>query len=522
MHGEARLQSVYRSVQLRDYQTAAVKGVCEAAKRGERRITFALPVGTGKTEVLAELCRLAKYPLLFVPQVDLMNQSHVRLERSLGERIDVEQASRYASALEGLRTRVIVASRASMLTRNRYLSRAFDRTTLLLVDECHVGITPKLEAVLQHFEDRGATVVGCSATPYKAKGKALRYFPRPQVVYSLRDAIDDCYVVPPRCYLSEAKSFDLTMVDEVAGEWDKEQLAAVLTAEHCAQEVTSLVLSTYAGQASVVYAHCVRQAQLLAAVFDRYGIAVSIVWGKQQSEERAANMDAFVRGRNKIIINVGILGYGWDFPELRNIYLAAPTLSLSRYEQRIGRGDRLLTDTITSDMTLEQRRAAIAASAKTHFNVYDITGASGKHQLLSVFDVLDHQLRKAPARRERLAGTLSEAGVDPMEAMREADAVDLAEIEASAQAMIEKRKNLLVGVSFDHPDRDLFSEPEGKRKRGWRMMYGKYKGVRLDSIPAGYLSWVLAAQKKPTPFTSAVRTELGRRETSETPNREAR
>jgi superfamily II DNA or RNA helicase len=498
-------------VVLRDYQISTVREVCRAAKQGDRRITFCLPVGTGKTEVIAELCRLARYPLVIAPLIDLMHQAKSRLEKRLDEPCDVEQGGMYAESIEGLRNRVIVASRSSLLSRRRYAARAYERVSLVMVDECHVGITPKMEEMLQWFEARGATVVGCSATPYKGKGKGLRYFPRPQVVYPLREAIDDAYLIPPKCFLSEATSFDLTMVDEVAGEWDKKQLAAVLTAEHCAQEVTSLVLSTYKGQPSVVYAHCVRQAKLLVEVFQRYGANVSVVHSKQDLVERKANMAAFVGGDSKIIVNVGILGYGWDFPHLRNIYMAAPTRSLSRYEQRIGRGTRPLPGVISSDMTKEQRQAAIAASDKTHFNVYDITGASSKHQLLSVFDVLDHQLRKSPARRERLAGTLSAEGVDPLEAIREADAFEQAELEAQASALMEKRKQLIVGVSFDQHTRDLFAEPEGQKRRGWRMMYGQYKGVRLDSIPAGYLSWVLQSQRKETPFKAAVRRELGRR-----------
>jgi hypothetical protein len=76
---------------------------------------------------------------------------------------------------------------------------------------------------------------------------------------------------------------------------------------------------------------------------------------------------------------------------------------------------------------------------------------------------------------------------------------------------MEKRKALLVGVTFDHQTRDPFEKPEGKRVRGWRMMYGKYRGQPLTSIPEGYLSWVMTSQKKDSPFKSAVRKELDRR-----------
>lgn len=496
---------------LRDYQKAAVAAVCRAAKQGQRRIVVCQPVGSGKTEVIAELCRIARYPLDVIPLVDLMRQHRDRLEMRLGEKCDIEQGGNYAESVEGLRRRVIVASRDSLLSCGRYKAKAYERVTLVLVDECHVGMTPRMEEMLRWYEDRGATIVGFSATPYKGKGKALRYWPRPQVVYSLLDGINDAYLVGPKCYLSESKSFDLTLIEDEAGEWNKAQLHAVLTAEHFAQEVKSLVLSTYDGQPSVVYACNRRQAELFREVFDRCGARVSLVHCRQNPVERKANMDAFKCGDTKIIVNVGILGYGWDFPELRNIYMAAPTRSLSRYEQRLGRGTRPLPGVIHPEMTRDERVAAIAASDKPHFNIYDITDSSRNHQLLNALQVLDAKSRTQKKRAQRMNSMLSMDGTAAVEAITQADALDLAELEAQAQEIIERRKRLVVGVTFDHDTRDLFSEPEGKKRRGWRMMYGKYKGVMLDSIPEGYLSWVLEAQKKETPFKAAVRKELNRR-----------
>ena len=501
---------------LRDYQRQAVEDVCIAAKRGERRITVCQPVGTGKTEVICELFRLAKRPLLIVPLLDLMRQWRDRLEMRLGEECDIEQGGNYAEHIFGLRNRCIVASRDSLLSNDRFKASAFADVSLVAVDECHVKITPQMEQLLLWFESNGATVVGFSATPYKGKGKGLRYWPRPQSVYTLRQALDDCYLVPPRCFVSEAKSLDMTMVDEVAGEWDKRQLANILTAEHCAQEVTSLVLSTFKGLPSVVYAHCIRQAKLLVEVFGRYGCKASVVYSKQNEIERQANMDAFLSGETKIIVNVGILGYGWDHPELRNIYSAAPTRSLSRLEQRLGRGTRPLTNTLHPEMNRDERERAIRESAKDHFNYWDITGTIRNHQILSVFDVLDHKLRKSPTRRERLQASLSASGTDVLDAIREADAADHAALEAQTKELLERRKNLIVGVTFEHGDRDVFAEPENKPKqRGWRMMYGQYKGVPLVDIPKGYLTWVLQSQKKDTPFKGAVRKELDRRQESQ-------
>lgn len=505
-------------MRLRENQVRAVEAVCSAARRGERRIVVCQPVGSGKTEIIAELCRKARRPLVIAPLLDLMRQARDRLELRLGEKCDIEQGAMSAECIEGLRRRVIVGSRDSLLSRNRFKGRAYDDVSLVCVDECHVGITPRLEAMLEYFQDRGATIVGFSATPYKGKGRPLRWWPRPQSVYSLREGIDDGYLVSPRCFLSRSTTLDMSAVDEVAGDWDKKQLAAVLTAEHFVQEVSSLVLQTHASQPSVVYAACVRQAELLSEVFSRYGAATAIVHSRQNPLVRKENMTAFLSGQAKIIVNVGILGYGWDHPELRNIYMAAPTRSLSRYEQRLGRGTRPLSGVLDPDMSRDERRAAILASGKPHFNVWDITDSSRQHQLLSALDVLDAKVLENKRRRllsKELAA--SAEGVAMEDAVRELDALEAEARERERAELREKRRGLLVGVTFEHDSRDLFAEPvQPKKKRGWRMLWnGKYRGELIENIPSGYLRFVMKSAKKKDAFTDAVSRELARRDAGE-------
>lgn len=498
---------VHQPVILRDYQTDSVRRICEAAKSGARRITVALPTGAGKTEVFAELCRIARFPLVITPLIELMRQARDRLQLRLGERCDIEQGASFAD----MKRRVIVGSRDSLLSGDRYKMSAYDRITLVVVDECHIGTTPAFERLLNHYEARGATIVGFSATPFKKRGKALRYWPRPEISFGMADFIREGWLVGPTCHLSESRDFDLTLVDEVAHEWDQNQLAAVLSGEHFAQEITSLVLKTFKQQPSVIYAGRLSQLRLLKDVFERYDCRVATVHSKQSDEERKANMDAFRLGDSKIIINVGVLSCGWDHPEVRNIYFASPQRSLSRYEQRLGRGTRPLPGVLHPGMTRDERLAAIAASDKPTFNVYDITDSSRSHQILNALDVLDAKIRKSKGRRDRTVSALGSEGVNAMDAIAAQDAHDFAELEAKTAELIEKRKRLLVGVTFDHQTRDLFTAPTGSKKRGWRMLYGKYQGQQLADIPASYLSWVLSSTKKESAFKTAVRTELVKR-----------
>ncbi len=498
----------------RPYQQSARKAVIAVAKTGAKNAVVCSPVGSGKSLMMADLCSIAKRPVVISPSITLLNQLHGNLGKWLGEPVDVEQGQRKAEYVLGLKRRVVVASKDSLLSRSRYKGRAFEGTSLVMVDECHIGMTPAMVAILRHFESQGAFVVGFSATPYKGKGRPLAYWNRPCFSYSLLDAINDGWLVRPKVFLSEAESIDLSIVKEVAHEWDKQQLEAVLTAEHAVQEIASLVLQTFKRQPSAVYCHSVLQAKLVAEVIARYGQPVSLVHSKQSDEERKAHMDAFTSGEAKIICNVGVLAYGWDFPELRNIYNAAPTQSIAKYEQRIGRGTRAIGGTIRNDMTQEERLAAIAASAKPDFNIYDITDSSRAIQLVNALDVLDAASREDRERRLRMMAKMEE-GSDVIAEAADQDRIDEEKRLLAAQELKEKRQRLVVGMTFGHEDRDPFEKPlESRKQRGWRMLWGPYKGELIRDLPTGYLKAVHGKQKKDSPLVRAIGTEIQNRERS--------
>lgn len=499
-------------IQFRPYQRRGCDSVIQAARSGHKNAVLCSPVGSGKSVMMAELCRVSRRPVVLSPSLALLYQLHGNLQRWLDEKVDVEQGQYRAETFAGLRKRIIVASRDSMLSRDRYKGRAFEGTSLVIVDECHVGVTPRLVSMLRHFEDAGAFIVGLSATPYKAKGKPLPYWNRPCFSYSLLEAIEDGWLVRPHVHLSQVKSVDLSLVDEVAHEWDKRQLAAVLTAEHAVQEISSLVLQTFKGQPSAVYCHCVSQAKLVTEVLQRYGVKVSIVYSNQLLAERQANMNAFRDGDSKIIVNVGVLSYGWDHPELRNIYNAAPTQSLSRYEQRIGRGTRALPGVLDAEMSQEERLAAIKASAKPHFCIYDITDSSRSMQLINALDVLDAKSSENPERRKRMMEKMEE-GADILEQKPEQDAIDEQQRLLAIKELKEKRQKLIVGMTFDHESVDPFGPDRPKKKeRGARMTYGPYSGQLVRDLPTTYLQRAYGQQRKKDGWLAkAISTEIDKR-----------
>lgn len=485
---------------LRPYQREQVGSVVQHSRAGKNRLVVGSAVGTGKSVVAGELSRLAQKPLVIAPNLNLMWQMHSGLAKYLGEDIDVEQGERSVSRSSMHRTRVVLASRASLLSNDRY--KKFGDRTLVIRDECHIANTEKQKKIDEWFESQGATVVGLTATPFKANGGRMDYWNDPCWYRSLPDFIRDGWLSRIKVTQIEPKAFDWTFFDE--HEFTENNIDTLMSEEATAQEVVNAVLQLSKGQPCAVYCAGRKAMWRTQEVFERFGMKVSCVWGTQPLQDRIVNMEAFKCGATRVILNVGVLAYGWDYPELRYIFSAAPTRSLTTIEQRLGRLTRTLPGVLDKDMNQEERLAAIASSEKPFGHFYDLTTTMSGFHLASAVEVFDRQCQGDEERKKRILKNLGEEG----------DIVDVVEetakdIEQEKRAEEERRKAML-GISFGHEDIDIEVAKEEKA-RGWRMFYGPYRGKLMRETPSGVLRSHLRRSKPGQPYTKALASELARR-----------
>ena len=65
-----------------------------------------------------------------------------------------------------------------------------------------------------------------------------------------------------------------------------------------------------------------------------------MVSGNTKKSEREQILNDFKAGKVKVVVNVGVLTTGFDYPELDTIVMARPTKSLSLWYQIVGRAIR--------------------------------------------------------------------------------------------------------------------------------------------------------------------------------------
>lgn len=499
---------------LRPYQREAIAALRTDWRSGLKRLLLELPTGCGKTRTFVLLPRAGARTLVIVPQIELITQT-VNTIRSLRKcEPDIEQAD--LSAIP--ETEFVVASWQT-LTRNDRYKKFLGKVDLVVVDEAHWGFTIASRDILQQLVDNGARVLGCTATAYRADRQSLLgYYEQISYCYSLRQAIDDGWLVPPKVKVHYVKSINLSkLAKKAAADFAPEELDRILRSEEALHDIAGLIKSNHVpGRPALVFAHSVKQACLLRdLLIDRHGLEASLVHSYQSDEEYRDELNAFVSGQRELIINVGILTTGWDHPPVSEIFIAKPTKALNKYTQMVGRGTRTHGANVDQFETAEERKAAIAASDKPCFTIHDLTDSSRCHQLCSALDVLSDQKKDI---KTKVRDAIPEEGAT----LEEIDAAVEAEIKAEAEAARlereaerKRRAALIVGVQFGSDDRDPFASPDRKdaKRREWRMPFGKYRGQPLSSdiIPDSYLEWALKEGHLTPLWQKAFREALDRR-----------
>lgn len=499
---------------LRPYQREAIDNIRLSVNASGRTLAV-LATGTGKTEIAAELIRECKKGALFIaPLIQLVSQTAQRL-RSRGIECGVEQGGSRSDE------KVTVACYASLLSRKRW-ERYIDTVDLIVVDEVHTNFSKRALEMLTNLTQGGVRLVGLTASPERGSGDPLTsFYGNVGFYYPISQATADGWLVPAKVWLSVIESINLSIPNLKGpkfGDYNSEELAKIMAQEQTVQEIASLVQQHYEGEPSVVFCQGIFQAEALRDNLQRRGILSAIVHSKMEDVERRAHLNDFEDGTVSIILNVGCLTLGWDYPPVRKLFIAKPTKSKAKYVQMFGRGTRPLPGVVDGFASAELRKKAIADSAKGCFEVFDITDSSRHCDLCSSLDVLqpnlDRKLMARVRRKQEGSGPLTAARLDPI--IEEERAAEAAEQHARERLEWHKRAGLVGHARFGNYERDMMSEAEARDRRPpvTHMPFGKYKRQRLDSIPLPYLWWIVnKSECRDRRVLEACNGEIARRRT---------
>jgi superfamily II DNA or RNA helicase len=323
---------------LHDYQREAVARLEAVIADGKRPLLVA-PTGSGKTVMLADLiCRRVARGgrvIFLAPRRELVHQTCAKFDD-----VNVEHGVLLAGADEraGVGAAVQVASIDTLVARVlKRKTLSLPKFDLAIVDEAHLSITKIRTELVHGIAD---VVVGATATPTRKDGRALGLLydtiVEPATTAELTAA---SYLVPAR-YFSWPTP-DLRGVRVVAGDYNLEDLDAVMNRAPLLADVVQTWLAHAADRRTVVFCTSIAHAVAVAEAFRRVDVAAEHVDAGTPPRERTATFDRFASGRTQVLTNCFLAAYGFDLPVLSCVVLARPTRSLMLFLQMLGRGLRI-------------------------------------------------------------------------------------------------------------------------------------------------------------------------------------
>ncbi len=374
---------------VRPYQEMAIfKTLCLFGEN-KKRVLLLMATGTGKTFTVFQLAWkllqgnvLQNNRLLFLTDRNSLKDQAYRAFSAIpgANRVKIEKETIVQQ--NHLVGQVFFANYQNLDEEldGKKLYEYFDKDffDLVVVDECHRSGFGDWFCVLEHFES--AYQLGLTATPreldqenrvledVELRRDTYEYFGQPAYIYSLRQAIEDGYLVP---YLLEERISNLDEEGYVGPDGKHystknfERDIRLPTRTRLIAEDLHSQLVKYGLQDEKTIVFCVDDthasfmAQELRRISEDSDYAARITRSERNSHQLERNFAEIGRTKPRVAVTVDLLTTGFDAPDVKNIVFARPIKSSVLYKQMKGRGTRTCDDI-----------------DKRYFTIFDYTGAS--------------------------------------------------------------------------------------------------------------------------------------------------
>lgn len=456
-------------MQLRDYQRETLEGIGEAYRNGFSSPLAVLATGLGKTVIFASYIRdflraNDRRVLVLAHRAELIWQAKSKIEKICDCSVGVEMGEYHAATFGMFRDLVVVSTIQTQISGAAGAGRMRkfnpEEFGLIVVDEAHHAVSPSYRRVINYYKECGAKVLGVTATPDRGDKKALgQVFDVVAKDYDVGDGVRDGWLTPIEQKMITITGLDFSQIRTTAGDLNGGDLAEEMEKESNLYGVADATVKCAGERKTLIFCASVMQTERLAEIINRYRphSAVSID-GKATKEERAQVLREYHEGRFQFLVNCALFTEGFDEPDVSCVVFARPTKSRALYAQMLGRGTRphsSIASLLGQKETAEERREIIATCDKPNVLVLDFVGNSGRHKLVTSFDILgscgskpytEEEIKAAKKLAERAAQSGAPMLTD--EALEKAKA----ELEAKRRAEVAKRVGLKASAQFSVQD----------------------------------------------------------------------
>lgn len=320
---------------LRNYQQNIVNNCRDAFKNGYKKLCCVLPCGAGKTAIF---CYLAYLNTIKKPD----NRVLILLHRKELLKQTIDAFKSFQISTDHINIAMIQSFKNTLKTGVKPYS-------LIIIDECHHTTSNSFKTVLNTYSK--TALIGFTATPARLDGKPLgKIFDRLIVGVDYAYLITNNYLVDYD-YFSPDLNFDFSQWKLKSGDFDTADNSSHLDKKAIYGDILKYIDLS---KKTIIYSPTVDYSKKLEAQINEFfkSSMAREFNSMTPPNERDKIIDDFKNNRIKILINVDLIGEGFNVPSCDCVFLLRATQSLTLYIQQAGRALR-------SDPNNPNKRASI-------------------------------------------------------------------------------------------------------------------------------------------------------------------
>lgn len=360
---------IEENLQLREPQVEAYQKLYEYFKSGRKTAVIQIPVGCGKSGIAAIA------PFGIARGRVLVVAPNVTIKDGLFESLDVTNRQKCFWRKRGILTEeamiggpfattldtgnisvcekshFVVSNVQQLVTTPEKWLKKFpkDFFDLIIVDEAHHSPADSWKMVLEHFDK--ARVINMTATPFRGDGQEIdgelvyRYPFKKATFKGYIKRITASYAAPTELEFTAHGETKLYTLHDVLAMKEKDWFSrGIALSDPCNQTIVDNSLEklewlrqTGTAHQLIAVACSVNHARKITAMYNARGFKADLIYSQMDEDKKENVKRRLTSGELDCIVQVQMLGEGFDHPKLSVAAIFRPFRTLAPYVQFVGR-----------------------------------------------------------------------------------------------------------------------------------------------------------------------------------------
>lgn len=360
---------IEENLKLREPQIEAYQAIYSYFAKGGKTAVVQIPVGCGKTGLAAIA------PFGIARGRVLVVAPNLTIKDGLFESFDVTNRQKcfwvtrkvladpammggpFATTLDTgnisvcEKSHVVISNVQQFATNPEKWLKRFPRDffDLIIVDEAHHSPAESWQKVLDHFGD--AKVINMTATPFrsdaqKIEGDFVYRYPFKKATFNgYIKRLTASYAAPSELEFTVKGETKLYSLEEILKLKDKDWFSrGVALSDPCNQTIVDNSLEKLeklrengTNHQLIAVACSVNHARKITALYEARGFKADLIYGEMEEDRKAEVKRRLTSGELDCIVQVQMLGEGFDHPKLSVAAIFRPFRTLAPYIQFVGR-----------------------------------------------------------------------------------------------------------------------------------------------------------------------------------------